>query len=103
MWNPFRRLLRELEEPPPELAEIQGMIGGPSLIVVSRSRTDLFEHVRRHFAGDRTVEAVSDRRSGFGRRRARERAAIERRQSQRRRSPTFDQDLAFKSFLVISR
>lgn len=61
-------------------------MGRRYLFIVSQGVTDLYEHVKRNFAGDREVEVLLDRRRGERRQRV-EAYEPERRQADRRRPP----------------
>jgi hypothetical protein len=53
------------------------------LIIVSRDRPELYERLKREFAGQRNIEVMLDRRRGE-RRRAKSESASERRARERR-------------------
>lgn len=97
------RRLRSTVRPPVDLKGITAHIDGPSVIVVSKSRPDIFEYLQQSFADDAEVEVQMDQRTSFGRRRAKEFVTANRRKTDRRRPPTFDKDLALKDFVIIPR
>lgn len=102
MRNPLRRV-KGILVPPVDAAQLRSAITGPCLIVVSRARPDVFEHLRHHLAHDDRVEVVLDRRSGWGRRRTREQPALERRRGDRRQPPSTENDLTLRDFVIVPR
>ncbi len=102
MRNPLR-LVKGVLHPPVDPAQLRSAITGPCLIVVSRARPGVFEHLQHHLAHDQRVEVVPDRRSGWGRRRTRERPDVERRRGDRRQSPSMDNDLTLRDFVIVPR
>ena len=97
------RLAKWFLLPPVDVAQLRGAITGPCLIVVSRARPDVFEHVQHQLARDERVEVVLDRRSAWGRRRTHERQHVERRRGNRRQPPSVETDLTLRDFVIVPR
>jgi hypothetical protein len=102
MRNPLR-LVKDVLSPPVDAAQLRVEITGPCLIVVSRARPDVFEHLQHQLAGDERVEVVLDRRSAWGRRRTHERQHVERRRGNRRQPPSVETDLTLRDFVIVPR
>ena len=102
MRNPLR-LVKGVLLPPVDAAQLRSAITGPCLIVVSRVRPDVFEHLQHHLAHDDRVEVLLDRRSGWGRRRTRGQPDAERRRGDRRQPPSMENDLTLRDFVIVPR
>ena len=72
------------------------------LLIVARNQPDLWHYLKNNFAGDEKVEVILDRRRGERRRRIQSHEP-ERRQDKRRRQPSLDKDLTFRSFVIVRR
>jgi hypothetical protein len=70
------------------------------LLVVARTRMDLFEPLRRAFAGHDSVRVILDRRTG-DRRRQSDAALMERRRRDRRRRPDLEEKLRTHGCVLI--
>jgi len=70
------------------------------LFIVARDQPDLWHHLRRDFAEDEEVQVILDRRRDERRRSVRAHDP-ERRQAGRRRPPSIDTDLRYRSFLIL--
>lgn len=70
------------------------------LLIVARNQPELWHYLKNNFAGDEKVEVILDRR----RRERRQRIQLhepEHRQGERRRQPSLDKDLTFRSFVIV--
>jgi hypothetical protein len=99
----FFRRLKALVHPPVDIALVRAAMTGNCLVVVSRTRPDVFDYLRTSFAGDDRVEVLVDRRSGWGRRRKKRLREPERRQGDRRRPPSVETDLTLNGYLIVPR
>jgi hypothetical protein len=97
------RLVKGVLLEPVDVAQLRGAITGPCLIVVSPARPDVFEHLQRQLAPDERVEVVLDRRSGWGRRRTRDRSKLERRRGDRRQPPSVKNDPTLHDLVIVPR
>ena len=70
------------------------------LFIVARNQTDLWHYLRRDFAGDEEVQVLLDRRRG-DRRQRHQVQEPERRRTDRRRQPSVDNDLRYRSFVIL--
>ena len=70
------------------------------LFIVARGQPDLWHHLTRDFAGDEEVQVLLDRRRGE-RRQHLQPNEPERRRSDRRRQPSIDNDLRYRSFVIL--
>ena len=69
------------------------------LIIVARDQPDLWHHLTQHFAGHNEVRILLDRRQWERRQRVQTYGA-ERRKAARRRPPSIETDLRYRSFLL---
>ena len=72
------------------------------LLIVARSQPDLWRYMQHNFAGDDKVEVILDRRRVERRQRIQAHEP-ERRQGERRRQPSLDKDLTYRSFVIVRR
>ena len=70
------------------------------LFIVARDQPHLRDQLRRDFAGDEEVQVVLDRRRDE-RRHGVQAHDPERRRAGRRRPPSIDTDLRYRSFLIL--
>ena len=70
------------------------------LFIVARNQPDLWHHLSRDFAGDEEVQVLLDRRRGDRRQRVQSHER-ERRRTDRRRQPSIDNDLRYRSFVIL--
>ena len=70
------------------------------LFIVARDQPDLWRHLTQDFAEDQEVQVILDRR-GDERRRSVQARDPERRQAGRRRPPSIDTDLRYRSFVIL--
>ena len=70
------------------------------LLIVARDQPDLWRYLKDDFTGDDKVEVILDRRRGERRQRVQLREP-ERRQGERRRQPSIDKALPFRSFVIV--
>jgi len=70
------------------------------LFIVARDQPGLWDHLRRDFAEDEEVQVILDRR-GDERRLSVQARDPERRQAGRRRPPSIDTDLRYRSFVIL--
>lgn len=70
------------------------------LLLVARNQPDLWRYLKNNFAGDQKVEVILDRRRGERRQRI-EPHEPERRRAERRRQPGLDNDLSYRSFVIV--
>ncbi len=71
------------------------------LIIVARNQPEICADLARDFAGDEQVQVFLDRRQGERRRYHAQRDEPNRRRADRRRPPSTDDDLCYRSFVVI--
>jgi hypothetical protein len=69
-------------------------------LIVARNQQDLWRYLKNNFAGDDKVEVLLDRRRGERRQRLQAHDP-ERRQGERRRQPSLDKDLTYRSFVIV--
>ena len=72
------------------------------LLIVAREQPDLWHHLTRDFAGDEGVQVILDRRRRERRQRV-QTSESERRRSDRRRQASIDNDLRYRSFVILHR
>ena len=72
------------------------------LIVVARDQPYLWQSLQTHFAANADVELVLDRRLWERRQRV-QRCAPERREADRRRPVSLENDLRHRSFLIVAK
>ena len=72
------------------------------LLIVARSQPDLWRYLQHNFVGDDKVEVILDRRR-VERRQGIQAHEPERRQGERRRQPSLDKDLTYRSFVIVRR
>ena len=77
---------------PPRRAAEEEMAIAKHLLIVARHRRELYEEIKRAFAGHESVEVVLDRRQGE-RRQGKGSAAVDRRRRSRRMRPGIDEQL----------
>ena len=70
------------------------------LLIVARNQPDLWRYLKANFVGDEKVEVILDRRLGERRQRAHPHE-LERRKGERRRQPSLDKDLTYRSFVIV--
>ena len=70
------------------------------LFIVARNQPDLWHYLRRDFAEDEEIQVLLDRRRGDRRQRYQGQEP-ERRGGNRRRQPSIDNDLRYRSFVVL--
>ena len=70
------------------------------LLIVARNQSDLWRYLKDNFAGDEKVEVILDRRRGEQRQRV-QLHEPERRRAERRRQPSLDKDLIYRSFVIV--
>ena len=70
------------------------------LFIVARNQPDLWHHLSRDFAGDEGVQVFLDRRRGEQRQRL-QLHEWERRRADRRRQASIDNDLRYRSFVIV--
>lgn len=70
------------------------------LFIVARNQPDLWHNLSRDFSGDEEVQVLLDRRRGE-RRRGLQPNEPERRRADRRRQPSVDNDLRYRSFVIL--
>ena len=70
------------------------------LFIVARNQPGLWHYLRRDFAEDEEIQVLLDRRRGDRRQRYQGQEP-ERRRSDRRRQPSIDNDLRYRSFVVL--
>lgn len=70
------------------------------LFIVARNQPDLWHHLSRDFAGDDDVQVLLDRRRGERRQRLQQHEP-ERRRADRRRQASIDNDLRYRSFVIL--
>ena len=70
------------------------------LLIVARNQPDLWRYLKGNFAGDEKVEVILDRRRGERRQRSQPHEP-DRRQAERRRPPSLDRDLTYRSFVIV--
>ncbi len=71
------------------------------LFIVARGEDELYEYLKRHFAGEPDMEVILDRRVDERRQRAEPAARERRHQHERRRNTRADEDLRSLGFAVI--
>ena len=69
------------------------------LLIVARNQPDLWRYLKNNFAGDEKVEVILDRRRGERRQRIQSHEP-ERRGAERRRQPSLDKDLNYRSLVI---
>ena len=69
------------------------------LFIVARDQPDLWHHLKRDFA-EEEVQVILDRRRGDRRQRV-EAQEPERRRADRRRQPSVDNNLRYRSFVIV--
>ncbi len=79
---------------PPSDHRVQG------LIIVARDQPDLWDHLTQHFAGHKEVRIFLDRRQ-WERRQRMQAYGPDRRLAARRRPPSIETDLRYRSFLLV--
>ena len=72
------------------------------LFIVARDQPDLSHHLRRDFAAEDGVQVLLDRRRGEQRQRNQPHEG-ERRQTDRRQPLSVDNDLRYRSFLIVHK
>lgn len=72
------------------------------LLIVARNQSDLWRYLKDNFAADQKVEVILDRRRAERRQRIQPQEP-ERRQGERRRRPSIDNDLSYRFFVIIRR
>jgi hypothetical protein len=72
------------------------------LLIVAPGQPDLWRYLKDNFARDDKVEVILDRRRGHRRQRIQAHEP-ERRQGERRRLPSLDKDLTYRSFVIVRR
>lgn len=72
------------------------------VFIVARDQSDLWHYLRQHFAREEEVQVILDRRRGERRQRNRV-TETERRQADRRRQPSVDNDLRYRSFVILHK
>src|SRR5215471_18456467 len=77
---------------PPRCAVEEEMAIAKHLLIVARHRRELYEEIKRAFAGHESVQVVLDRREGE-RRQAKGSAAVDRRRRNRRTRSGIDEQL----------
>lgn len=70
------------------------------LFIVARNQPDLWHHLSRDFAEDDDVQVLLDRRRGERRQRLQQHES-ERRRADRRRRASIDNDLRYRSFVIL--
>ena len=70
------------------------------LFIVARDQPDLWHHLRQDFAEDEEVQVILDRRRDE-RRQGVQAHDPERRRAGRRRPPSVDTDLRYRSFVIL--
>ena len=70
------------------------------LLIVARNQPDLWRYLKDNFAGDDKVEVILDRRREERRQRIQPHES-ERRQAERRRQPSLDKDLTYRSLVIV--
>lgn len=70
------------------------------LIIVARDQPDLWHQLTQHFAGHNEVQVLLDRRQ-WERRQRMQAYGPERRMAARRRPPSIETDLRYRSFLIV--
>lgn len=69
------------------------------LFIVARGQPDLWHHLKQDFA-EEEVQVILDRRRGDRRQRV-EAQEPERRRADRRRQPSIDNNLSYRSFVIV--
>lgn len=85
---------RRSPDGPPSSHRVRG------LIIVARDQPDLWDHLTHHFAGHSEVRVLLDRRQ-WERRQRLQSYGPERRKAARRRPPSIETDLRYRSFLLV--
>ncbi len=70
------------------------------LFIVARDQSDLWHSLRRDFGVDAGVRVLLNRRRGERRQRI-QAHAFERRRADRRRQPSIDNNLRYRSFVIV--
>jgi hypothetical protein len=70
------------------------------LIIVARDQSELWHHLTQHFAGHNEVRVLLDRRQWERRQRV-QAYRPDRRKAARRRPPSIETDLRYRSFLLV--
>ena len=76
------------------------MITSRYLLLVTRNQPDLWHYLKNNLAGDEKVEVILDRRRGERRQRVQPHEP-ERRQADRRHHPSVDNDLTYRSLVIV--
>lgn len=71
------------------------------LFIVARDQLDLWGYLRRDFAEDEEVQVILDRRQWKRRQRVHSHDPERRREDRRRRKPSVDTDLRYRSFVIL--
>jgi hypothetical protein len=94
------KVLRELREEAVRPSQSRATIAARYLVLVARDREDLFNYLRRQFAGEVGVEVRYERRTGE-RRRGERIAPLDRRRKDRRAKPPLDAELRRYGFAIV--